>query len=161
MIAGLRLGAPPIAAMKATAFKLLKRAVALVAALLVAVVAWRVYDALRAPHLERWHTFAPDEASAEQIAKLDWAGYVQQENELFDEVRTEVTDQLEPEDQVESNRYYSGSPIYPGRFKQDWNRSYVLAPQGTPVGAVVLLHGLTDFHFAHVCPLPFNHACFG
>ena len=52
--------------------------------------------------------------------------------------------ELEPEDRVESNRYYSGSPIYPGRFAQDWNRSYVLAPQRTPVGAVVLLHGLTD-----------------
>ena len=42
------------------------------------------------------------------------------------------------------NRYFDGSPIYPGRFAQDWNRSYVLEPDGEPVGAVVLLHGLTD-----------------
>ena len=116
MIAGLRLGAPPIAAMKATAFKLLKRAVALVAALLVAVVAWRVYDALRAPHLERWHTFAPHEASAEQIAKLDWAGYLAVEQKLFDQVRAEVTDKLPEEARVASNRYFADSPIYPGRF---------------------------------------------
>ncbi len=130
--------------MRAKAARILKWAVALSLAALVLVLAWRAYDALRAPHLARWHTFAPHEAEAEQIAKLDWAGYLAIENKLFDEVRTEVTDQLEPEDQVESNRYYSGSPLYPGRFKQDWNRSYVLAPQGTPVGAVVLLHGLTD-----------------
>ena len=130
--------------MKVRAVQWLKRAVVLLAALLVVILAWRAYDALRAPHLARWHTFAPHEASAEQIAKLDWAGYVAQENKLFDEVRTEVTDKLDPEDRVESNRYYSGSPIYPGRFAQDWNRSYVLLPQGTPRGAVVLLHGLTD-----------------
>lgn len=130
--------------MKASAGKVLKRAIAVVLALLVVVFAWRTYDALRAPHLELWHTFAPHEASAEQIGQLDWAGYLQHEGKLFDEVRAEVTDQLEAEDQVESNRYYSGSPIYPGRFETDWNRSYVMMPSGTPVGAVVLLHGLTD-----------------
>ena len=34
--------------------------------------------------------------------------------------------------------------MYPGHFSQDWNRSYVLEPKDVPVGAVVLLHGLTD-----------------
>ena len=29
-------------------------------------------------------------------------------------------------------------------FAQDWNRSFVLEPDGAPVGAVVFLHGLTD-----------------
>ena len=66
------------------------------------------------------------------------------DEEVAATVRAEVTDRLDPEDRIDSNRYYSGSPIYPGRFAQDWNRSYVLRPQGTPVGAVVLLHGLTD-----------------
>ena len=42
------------------------------------------------------------------------------------------------------NRYFDGSPIYPAHFTQDFNRSYMLEPSGTPVGAVVLLHGLTD-----------------
>jgi hypothetical protein len=60
--------------MKATAIKTVKRALALLVALLVLILAWRVYDSLRAPHLERWHTFVPDEASASQIAQLDWAG---------------------------------------------------------------------------------------
>jgi alpha-beta hydrolase superfamily lysophospholipase len=130
--------------MHATVYKILQRAMALALMALVLLLAWRVYDALRAPHLERWHTFVPAEAGAEQIAKLDWAGYLAAEKKLFDEVRSEVTDKLEPEAQVGSNRYFSGSPIYPGRFAQDWNRSYVMAPAGTPVGAVVLLHGLTD-----------------
>ena len=130
--------------MKATTVKLAKRVLALLLTALVALIAWRVYDALRAPHLERWHTFVPDEAPAARIAELDWAGYLAVENKLFDDVRREVTDKLEPEARVPSNRYFADSPIYPGRFAQDWNRSYVLAPQGVPRGAVVLLHGLTD-----------------
>jgi alpha-beta hydrolase superfamily lysophospholipase len=129
---------------KATVLKFIKRVLALFLTLLVVILAWRVYDSLRAPHLERWHTFVPSEASTAQIDKLDWAGYLDVEKKLFDEVRVEVTDKLDPEDRVGSNRYFSDAPIYPGRFAQDWNRSYVLAPQGTPVGAVVLLHGLTD-----------------
>ena len=130
--------------MKATALKILKRSLAVLVTLLVVILAWRVYDSLRAPHLERWHTFVPSEASAAQIAKLDWAGYLAVENKLFEQVRSEVTDKLPEEARVDSNRYFADSPLYPGRFKQDWNRSYVLAPEGKPVGAVVLLHGLTD-----------------
>lgn len=130
--------------MRATVAKFVKRALALLLMVLVLVLAWRAYDALRAPALERWHTFVPAEATAEQIGQLDWAGYQQVEKKLFEQVRSEVTDKLEPEARIEANRYFSGSPLYPGRFAQDWNRSYVLMPTGTPKGAVVLLHGLTD-----------------
>jgi alpha-beta hydrolase superfamily lysophospholipase len=130
--------------MKATALKTLKRALALLVAVLVLILAWRAYDALREPYLERWHTFVPTEAEAARIDKLDWAGYLAVENKLFEQVRSEVTDKLPEEARVNSNRYFADSPIYPGRFAQDWNRSYTLAPAGTPVGAVVLLHGLTD-----------------
>ena len=59
-------------------------------------------------------------------------------------VRTEVTDKLEPPDRAAAEPLFRGSPIYPGHFAQDFNRSYVLEPNGAPVGAVVLLHGLTD-----------------
>ncbi len=67
---------------------------------------------------------------------------------MFDEVRTEVTQKLEPDERVPVNRYFEGSPIYPGRFADDWNRTHVLEPDGPPVGAVVLLHGLTDAPFS-------------
>ena len=59
-------------------------------------------------------------------------------------MRKEVTQKLEPEDRIDANRYYEGSPIYPPKFKYDWNRSYIMEPAGAPRGAVVLLHGLTD-----------------
>jgi hypothetical protein len=31
------------------------------------------------------------------------------------------------------------SRVWPGQFTQDWNRSFVLLPQGKPRGSVVLL----------------------
>ena len=59
-------------------------------------------------------------------------------------MRREVVDKVEDEGHALGNRYYAESPIYPGKFEHDFNRSYILEPEGPPVGAVVLLHGLTD-----------------
>jgi hypothetical protein len=60
------------------------------------------------------------------------------------DVRTEVVDKVDAQAHALGNRFYAGSPIYPGNFAHDWNRSYILEPDGAPIGAVVLLHGLTD-----------------
>jgi alpha-beta hydrolase superfamily lysophospholipase len=104
----------------------------------------RIYVAQQGPPLSRWHTYVPHEMKASELDAADWSRYLAEEAKIFDAVRTEVTDKLEPRDRVPMNRYYSGSPVYPGHFAQDFNRSYVLEPNGVPVGAVVLLHGLTD-----------------
>ena len=74
----------------------------------------------------------------------DWGQYLAAEQRIFDELRTEVTQKLDAEERVPVNRYFEGSPVYPGHFADDWNRSHVLEPDGAPVGAAVLLHGLTD-----------------
>jgi alpha-beta hydrolase superfamily lysophospholipase len=124
--------------------KLLKWvAVALVASL-VTLLAVRIYDTQRGPPLELWHKYVPHELTAGEIDQSDWARYLAAEGKAFAEVRAEVTDRLSPEARNAGNRYFADSPIYPGKFATDWNRSYVLAPPGKPVGAVVLLHGLTD-----------------
>ncbi len=112
-----------------------------VAATLLVARAW---DSQRGPELEPWHTYVPHDMHAAEIDKADWAAYLKAEEALFRDVRTEVTDKLDAEARTPGNRYYDGSPIYPGHFAQDWNRSYILEPAGPPVGAVVLLHGLTD-----------------
>ena len=126
----------------------LLRLVALLALLFVAlvaiVIAIRTYDIQRGPPLSIWHTHAPDDLRADEIARLDWNGYLAAEQRVFDEVRHEVVDRIEPEERVASNRYFEGSPLYPGRFATDWNRSFVMEPDGAPKGAVVMLHGLTD-----------------
>jgi alpha-beta hydrolase superfamily lysophospholipase len=124
--------------------RLLRWGIAAIAIVLATVLAVRAWDAQRGPPLELWHTHVPHELSAREIAQADWTQYLAAEQRAIAEVRTEVTDKLEPEARTSANRYFSGSPIYPPGFAQDWNRSFVLEPSGAPVGAVVLLHGLTD-----------------
>jgi len=108
----------------------------------------RSYRALSGPPLQPWHTFVPEELRESDLDAADWSRYLAQEESIFDRVRAEVSQKLDPDARVPYNRYFEQSPVYPARFAQDWNRSYVLEPEGTPVGAVVLLHGLTDSPFS-------------
>ncbi len=124
--------------------KTLKIIVALAAVAMVTVLGVRIYDSQSGPPLEPWHTYIPHELSRQELDKTDWAGYLQAEDEIFASVREHVTQKLEPEDRVPDNRYFSESPVYPGAFEQDWNRSYIFEPEGEPVGVAVFLHGLTD-----------------
>jgi alpha-beta hydrolase superfamily lysophospholipase len=110
----------------------------------VTVLCVRAYDAFRAPPLRLWHTVVPRELAAEAIDAADWQAWLGAEDAVFAQVRAEVSDKLLADDRVESNRFFTGSPMYTPRFETDWNRSYVLLPNGPPRGAVVLLHGLTD-----------------
>ena len=86
----------------------------------------------------------PHELSVKELDQADWAEYLKAEDAVFESVRAEVTQELDPEDRIPINRYFDGSPVYPGHFAEDWNRSYILEPAGSPVGAAVFLHGLTD-----------------
>ncbi|PWT90235.1 MAG: hypothetical protein C5B56_05795 [Proteobacteria bacterium] len=104
----------------------------------------RIVQTQSGPPLEPWHTFIPAEPGATEIDRLDWSGYLSAEDRVMASVRTEVTERLEDKDRTPSDRYFAASPVYPGGFAQDWNRSYVLEPEGPPKGAAVFLHGLTD-----------------
>lgn len=141
--------------MKPCLRKLIKLSVLIVSVVLITVLAVRAYDVHGGPSLQLWHTHVPHEMSRKEIAKADWAAYIAAENAVFDEVKREVTDKLEADVRVPGNRYCIDSPIYPGHFKQDWNRSFLLEPQGSPRGAVVLLHGLTDapYSLRHIASL--------
>ncbi|ABR91135.1 Uncharacterized conserved protein [Janthinobacterium sp. Marseille] len=130
--------------MKACLRKVIKLGVLIVSVVLITVLAVRIYDVHGGPSLQLWHTHVPHEMPHKEILKADWSAYLAAENAVFDEVRTEVSEKLDAETRVPGNRYYQNSPIYPPHFKQDWNRSFLLEPQGAAKGAVVLLHGLTD-----------------
>ena len=116
----------------------------LLAVIAMTLMAVRIYDTQRGPPLELWHTYAPPELSADELDEADWSHYLAAERAAFEAVHREVDEQLDPEDRVPVNRYFESSPVHPAGFAQDWNRSYVLEPEGAPVGAVVFLHGLTD-----------------
>jgi alpha-beta hydrolase superfamily lysophospholipase len=139
--------------------KLLKIIGLLLSASIVTLLAVRAFDSQRGAPLALWHTYAPQELTAQELAKADWDDYLAAERKIFESVRVNVTQKLDPEDQVPANRYFEGSPIYPGNFATDWNRSYILEPEGTPVGAVVFLHGLTDspYSLRHVARLYQSH----
>jgi alpha-beta hydrolase superfamily lysophospholipase len=131
------------------------RGAALVAVALVAVLGLRIVETQRGPALQPWHLYAPPEPDADAIARMDWPQYLAAEAAAFAAIEREVSRALPAAERGPFNRYDPESPIWPGRFAQDFNRSYVLAPEGRPVGAVVLLHGLTDapYSMRHVAAL--------
>ena len=55
----------------------------------------RIFKSQGGPGLELWHTFVPHEMNDEAIDATDWAGYLVAENQLFDEVKTNVTQRIE------------------------------------------------------------------
>ena len=124
--------------------RLLKRALTVLVIVAVTLLAVRVWQTERGAPLESWHTHVPPEMTAGELARSDWESYLSRESELFEDVRKNVTQTLQPGERVPSNRYFSGSPVYPPRLANDWNRSYILEPAGIPIGAAVMLHGLTD-----------------
>lgn len=118
-------------------------------------MAIRAWDSQRGPPLELWHTVVPEEPRAELLDRMDWQDWLAAEEQVFRKVREEVVEKLPAWAQRDDNRYFAEGPLYPGRFARDWNRSYVLEPDGAPRGAVVLLHGLTDapYSLRHVAAL--------
>lgn len=121
-----------------------KYALVMIATAVVVLFLGRTYGAIQGPPLRPWHTFAPDELDKDTLAEATWEDYLAAEDAVFRSVEEKVVKRLEPEDELPANRYFSGSPIFTPGFQTDWNRSFILMPDGAPVGAVVLLHGLTD-----------------
>jgi alpha-beta hydrolase superfamily lysophospholipase len=123
---------------------LLIRGLLILVLVLAVFLGTRIWEAETGAPLQAWHRFVPEELDAEAIDRADWETWLAAEDRVMAEVRTQVTDKLEPSDRIAANRYFEGSPVYPPSLARDWNRSYVLLPDGPPRGAAVFLHGLTD-----------------
>ncbi len=145
--------------MKRMALYVLKRGLLLLAVFLVGGLALRAWESRDGPPLEPWHTFVPEELDARALDSATWPDYLQAEDRIFASVLDTVTQRLDPEDRAPFNRYFEGSPVHTARFAHDWNRSFVLEPPGPPIGAVVLLHGLTDSPYSvrHIAELYRSH----
>lgn len=122
----------------------LKRAAIVLCIAAVLLLILRIAITERGPSLSLWHTWVPDELTDAQMDRASWQDYLGHEQTLFSEMKRNVTDKLQDDSPETFNRYAEKSPVYPAHFATDWNRSYVLKPEGQPRGAVVLLHGLTD-----------------
>ncbi|MBZ7673369.1 alpha/beta hydrolase [Klebsiella grimontii] len=115
--------------------------------LLVVVIVFfigRIYESQRGPALHRWHTWTANEMTASEIDHATFAEYQTREAAIFRDMKNKITDTLSDDEKTAINRFYAQSLVYPDKFHPDWNRSFILLPQGKPRGAAVLLHGLTD-----------------
>ena len=130
--------------MRAWLTKWIRRTALLLIVIIVGLLAFRIYDTQRGSPLEPWRTYVPHELTAKALDHADWTDYLKAEDKIFADVKRHVNQILDADERIPINRYFEGSPVYPEGFSQDWNRSYVLEPEVTPVGAVVFLHGLTD-----------------
>lgn len=112
--------------------------------ILFVLLAVRVYLSQQGPELHLWHTWRADELTVQEMDRASYAQYVARENAIFSDMDAAVTAKTAGDERTPLNRYYRQSLVWPGKFSPDANRSFVLMPEGTPRGAVVLLHGLTD-----------------
>jgi alpha-beta hydrolase superfamily lysophospholipase len=127
----------------------LRRALlAFLSSLLVIAVGWYLLFLWYGPELKTWHSvrltneFTAQAYTDGSVSTL--AQYVALENSLFAEVQDKVYARVAKQDRLPFNRFSAGSRSDPGAWDTNWNRTYFLDPAGTPVGGVLLLHGLTD-----------------
>lgn len=125
--------------------RVVRRSVEWLAIILVTVALVRAFDARRLPDLKPWHRVVPQRelTAVELTERFTLADYLAREAEVFDEVKRRIDPQVPPEDRTAGNRYFTDSPIHPGHFQTNWNRTYELLPDVTKGGAL-LVHGLTD-----------------
>jgi alpha-beta hydrolase superfamily lysophospholipase len=95
------------------------------------------------PDLAIWHRVELDQEFVEHSAVEDFAGYLELEQRLFEQLEARVLDRIEPEQRHATNRYHRGSSADPGLWPHDWNRSFELT-RDAPHAGVLLLHGMTD-----------------
>lgn len=127
-----------------TLFALVKKTVLTLVVLALCFFIGRIYQSEQGAPLHRWHTWSADEMSPDEIDHASFADYLSREEAIFRDMKTSLNGTLRADEKTAMNRYSAQSQVYPARFKPDWNRSFILLPDGKPVGAAVLLHGLTD-----------------
>ena len=130
-----------------TAFKWFLRLSMLAAVLVAGVVVGAAVNARsRVPDLKPWHRLVPAaEVHARDVGPdftLDQ--YLAREQQVFDQVRTQIEDRLAPEERLSVNRYDRGGKASPSRLSRDWNRTFEMAAAAPAPCAVLLIHGLTD-----------------
>jgi alpha-beta hydrolase superfamily lysophospholipase len=88
-----------------------------------------------------WHriTLHEEFTASNKPANYQWNDYLAQEARLFAELQQVLT----KNSRADAYRYHLESPINPLNHTQNWNRSFVLKPERSR-GGIVMLHGLSD-----------------
>jgi alpha-beta hydrolase superfamily lysophospholipase len=117
-------------------------------ALLLVALGFYLHFLWAGPELKPWHRvrftaeFTASDYAAGRVTTL--AQYRDRERLLLDQVRTDIAKRLVDADRLPYNRFNPGSRSDPNVWAFNWNRTFVLQPEGDAIGGVLLLHGLTD-----------------
>lgn len=115
------------------------------ATLMVSAAALYLFLSRTERPLQLWHTetltaeFTADQA--DNVRSLE--DYRRLEDRLFAQLEEKIYARTGTGPAYALVRYSTGSAADPKRRKPDWNRTFDL-PAGTPVGGVLLLHGMSD-----------------
>jgi alpha-beta hydrolase superfamily lysophospholipase len=102
-----------------------------------------VYVLDQRPDLDVWHHADLDREYSRESSISSLDEYLELEDALFTQLDQEVYDRTPPDDGNALNRYRRDALADPGRWPQNWNRTFVLE-QARPKSVVLLLHGLSD-----------------
>jgi alpha-beta hydrolase superfamily lysophospholipase len=120
----------------------------LATALLLVGLGFYLHFLWSGPELKPWHRarltaeFNAADSAAGRVTTL--AQYRAREQLLLDQVRADIAKQLVEADRLPYNRFNPGSRSDPDVWEFNWNRTFVLEPEGAARGGALLLHGLTD-----------------
>jgi alpha-beta hydrolase superfamily lysophospholipase len=121
----------------------LRYVVVIAIAVPVTIVLVFAMQARRLPDLRPWHRIELSELSADDPPET-FAEYRALEEQLFADIRASIIDNPAAADTLVVGRYTPGTTVAQLAFDTPFNRSVELMPPGEPVGAAVLVHGLTD-----------------
>ena len=123
--------------------RILRYIVVIAIAVPVTIVLVFAMQARGLPDLKAWHRIELNELSADDPPE-SFAEYRALEERLFADIRASIVDDAAAADTLAVGRYTPGTRALQLAFDTPWNRSVELMPPGEPVGAAVLVHGLTD-----------------
>lgn len=98
------------------------------------------------PALERWHREQPASEFTASDARpgFTFDDYLKREQQVFNEVGGFAIDTITAKRSSPILRFIANGPGDPATFTPNWNRTQILKPDGEPIGAALLLHGLSD-----------------
>lgn len=110
---------------------------------LVALVGAAIIYMNSQPDLAIWHEADLDGEFTARSGLKDFREYLELEDALFAELKSEVYDKIEDSERSTFNRYTAGSKSDPDIWTPNWNRTFEFANTDAPFG-VLLLHGYSD-----------------
>ncbi|MBX3583014.1 MAG: alpha/beta fold hydrolase [Rhizobiaceae bacterium] len=95
------------------------------------------------PDLSIWHTADLDGEFTARSDLKTFREYLELEDDLFAELKSEVYDRVPSDERSMFNRYTAGSRSDPDIWTPNWNRTFEYGDTGAPFG-VLMLHGYSD-----------------